>query len=39
MGSFILFIIAVVLLGCSIYSMFSYFKDRTSQRRAFKKRR
>ncbi|HBT4848279.1 TPA: small membrane protein [Klebsiella pneumoniae] len=39
MGSFILFIIAVILLGCSIYFIFSYFKDRVGQRCAFKKRR
>ncbi|EPA3718117.1 small membrane protein [Klebsiella pneumoniae] len=39
MGSFILFIIAVALLGCSIYFMFSYLKERVGKRRAFRKRR
>ncbi|HBQ3175051.1 small membrane protein [Klebsiella pneumoniae] len=39
MESILLFIIAVALLGCSIYFMLSYFKERVVQRRTFKKRR
>ncbi|HGS7288956.1 small membrane protein [Klebsiella pneumoniae] len=39
MGSFILFIMAAILLGCSIYCMLSYLKERAGKRRAFRKRR
>ncbi|HDH1454552.1 TPA: small membrane protein, partial [Klebsiella quasipneumoniae subsp. quasipneumoniae] len=38
-GSYILLIMAAVLLGCSIYSLLSYLKERAGKRRAFRKRR